>query len=1049
MATHGDGFISPFALLLAVLLLPFGIGAVSAAEPSRPARVALFRAAGFPTADAPAIEEATLATALTGLPIDTLDSPSALATRLKRADHDVLVLPYGSAFPLEAWKPVREFVKHGGGLVVLGGAPFHQPVRQERAGEGTRYVLGPRQPTYAHEFLIGPSDGLDAACYAGPLRATAAEGGEWDGSLPEPKKTWALTVRLATREDMPGEGGTAGPRDGVLRPLVHLVDAKGVARLCPLLEIDRLRGTEAGARWVLAPSDARLDAATIRKAVERALEGASELDARPVRAAVEPGEAAILRVILRRPAPRAGEVVPSRARVTVRSDAGAEVFAGEVELTGPREMRAGLVTVRTEAALAPGLYHAEVSTPDAPWHPRSAATGFWVKDEALLGAGPRLSASRDWLRADGKVLPVVGTTYMASDVHRKFLFEPNPHVWDRDFAYMKRQGINMVRTGLWTAWTRVMLDPGAVDENVLSALDAYVLSAAKNGVLVCFNFFAFLPPSYGDANPYLGPRALEGQRALLTMVARRYRGVGWVHWDLINEPSYAPPEGLWRNLPIGDDDEDDAWRTWVRARHGDDALVLRDLWRDDSDDEDDLRDVPRADEIGYSFLRENRRPRKVRDFFEFTQVAAARWAATLRDVLRAAGGDVLVTLGQDEGGTGTRPSQLLHADAVDYTAVHTWWNNDDLLWDGVMTKAAGNPNMHQETGLMSLHDPDGAPWRTPAAAADLLDRKFAYAFAGRGAGVIQWAWNVNPYMPIDNESTIGVNRPDGTAKLEVDAFGRLASFFEVAAPFLDDFAPEPVALVVPYARLFSGRQGGIDHTKRLVRLLAERYGVVPQALPDIRLTAEQLRGVKLAILPTPELLDEDAARALLEASRAGTKVLITGRVEGDSYGRATPSLQALDVLGESRPVALHETTAWGAAPGRTAEVTFESLAQHWLRRGMKAGQTALVGNVWHESLPLDFARETGPLDALLSAALQAAGVATHPAEGGVAVRVLVAPRATLVACVNETPAPARRRVLVEGKPFQIPVEGFRSRLVLLERGTGRVIAATPGEGVGR
>jgi hypothetical protein len=94
--------------------------------------------------------------------------------------------------------------------------------------------------------------------------------------------------------------------------------------------------------------------------------------------------------------------------------------------------------------------------------------------------------------------------------------------------------------------------------------------------------------------------------------------------------------------------------------------------------------------------------------------------------------------------------------------------------------------------------------------------------------------NINPYMPIDIESTIGVNRPDGTAKLERDAFGRFASFFETAAAFLDDFAPEPVALVIPYARLFCGRPGGIDHTKRLVRLLAERHGVVPQALPDIR-----------------------------------------------------------------------------------------------------------------------------------------------------------------------------------------------------------------------
>ncbi len=267
---------------------------------------------------------------------------------------------------------------------------------------------------------------------------------------------------------------------------------------------------------------------------------------------------------------------------------------------------------------------------------------------------------------------------------------------------------------------------------------------------------------------------------------------------------------------------------------------------------------------------------------------------------------------------------------------------------------------------MSLHDPDGAPWRTPATAADLLDRKFAYAFAGRGAGVIEWAWNVNPYMPIDNEATIGLNRPDGTAKLEMDTIGRFAAFFAAAAPSLDDFAPEPVALVIPYARLFSGRPGGIDHTKRIVRLLAERHGVVPQALPDIRLTAEQLRDVKLAIVPSPEVLDEGAAAALLAASKAGTKVLLTGHVEGDSYGRATPSLQALGVLGESRPVALHETTTWGAAPGRPQWVTFENLAQHWLRRGTKAGQAALAGSVWHEPLPLDFARETEPLDALLA-----------------------------------------------------------------------------------
>ena len=122
--------------------------------------------------------------------------------------------------------------------------------------------------------------------------------------------------------------------------------------MAPLLEIDRMRGTEAGGRWVFAPTDARLDAATIRKAVERALEGAVELDARPVRAAVEPGEAALLRVILRRPGARGrrrpGEGAGARPRRQGRRGVRGRRRARRV----CREMRTGLVTLRTAARAA-------------------------------------------------------------------------------------------------------------------------------------------------------------------------------------------------------------------------------------------------------------------------------------------------------------------------------------------------------------------------------------------------------------------------------------------------------------------------------------------------------------------------------------------------------------------------------------------------------------------------------------------------------------------------------------------------------------------------
>ena len=1034
MTTPAGRFHALPVLVLTASLFSSGIEPASGAESVRAARAAVFRAVGFPTVDAPPIDDATLAAALAGLSIDTLDSPSALASRLSRSAHDVLVLPYGSAFPAEAWPAIRDFVREGGGLVVLGGAPFHQPVRRS----GDAYVLGFRQPTYARELLIGPAQEIDVTTFAGPRTSGVVEGTGWTRPLGEPRRTWALTIRLTSTKDLPGEDGSAGPRDGVVRPLVQIRDAEGLARACPLLEIDRLRGPGGGGRWVLAPTDGALPAVVIRDAVERALQASVAVDARPIRAAVDAGEPARIRVNVARPGARAGEMPAAKALVRVRDDVGREVATSEVELLGPAELRTGIATIATAAAFPPGVYHARVEVADVAWSPRTTETGFWVKDATLLASGPRLSVSRDWLRADGRVLPIVGTTYMASDVHRKFLFEPNPHAWDRDFASMKKQGVNMVRTGLWTAWSRAMLDPGALDENVLAALDAYVLSAAKHGILVCFNLFAFLPPSFGDTNPYLGPRALEGQRAFLTVLGSRYRGVSWVHWDLINEPSYAPPEGLWSNQPIRDAHERKAWARWAREKHGDDPALLRDLWRDTGDD---LFDLPRPDELRYTFLREQRRPRKARDFGEFSQWAVAGWARRLREILKAAGGDVLVTLGQDEGGTADRPAQSIYYDSLDYTAVHTWWNNDDLLWDGVVTKSPELPNVHQETGLMSLNDKDGFAWRTPEAAARLLERKFAYAFAGRGAGVIQWAWNINPYMPVENEATIGFLRPDGTAKPELRAVGPLAGFLRTATPYLDDFAPDPVVLVVPHSRVFMGRPGGADATKRVVRLLAERFGVVPTALSELRLSAERLKGARLVLVPSPEMLEEQAAAALLAATKAGAKILVTGAVEGDSYGRATASLQGLGVVDAGRPLALHEPTPWGNA----GLATFEGLAQERMRRAGKPALAALSGSVWHEPLPLEFAREPEPLLALLGGALKAAGIETHPAAGGVAARILVAPKAVLVVVVNETPDAARRALKVEGRSVAIPVAALGARLALFERGSGRLIAVTPGE----
>lgn len=1082
------GLLGAFAWPGALGADPQTVGSSPAVPPKQTGnpQLVIFQAGGFPTVDAPAISGTVLEEALCGLAAITCATPLALNAELAAESARILVLPYGSAFPVDSWIAIRSFLQRGGGLVLLGGAPFHQPVRWVPA-EGGRamesdlpgeWVLGPRQPSFAHELLIGPAEEIRPADFvaAGPLAVKPAFGSDWarvdpamadrgQGSpaqtgepaeggvlnpaelpppaFPLPERAFALTVRFATRKDLPAEDGAAGPRDALLRPLVQVLDGRGLPVACPLLEIDRLRGDDAGARWVLAPSDATLDAATIHGLLLRALAGATELVVRPVWACVEPGEIPRLRLQLRRPGDRGLRRGALKARVTVTDESGAVRFETAAALEGPADVRMTEVAIHPKTPLTPGYYQADIDLPEFSGCPRSARTGFWVRDAGLLLKGPAVTASRDWLRKDGHVFPIIGTTYMAADVHRKFLFEPEPAGWERDFARMAAAGVNFVRTGIWTGWSRLMLDPGAPDDGALRALDAFVHTAARHGIVVCFTFFAFQPPLFGGDNPYLDPRAREGQRTLLTLVARRYRGVGWVHYDLINEPSYSPPDALWTDRPVGDRHERAAWERWVADHVTADPAELRQLWRDASAD---VLAPPQADELFQAMSREDRHPRKAFDFHRFTQDVLTDWAAEMRAALQAAGGRTLVTLGQDEGGTGSRPGPQFHSPAVDYTCVHTWWNNDDLLWDAVMTKTPEKPHLIQETGLMRLEDLDGCPWRNPAEAASLLERKFAQALAGRGAGAVQWAWNVNPYQPVDNEAVIGLFRPDGTVKPELAVLSAFARFLAAAAPALDDFEPDPVVMVIPHARQFAGRPQADTATRRVIRILADRYGIVPTAVSDLRLTTGRLATAKLVLVPAPEFLTEDAAGALAVAAAKGVKVLITGPVTGDPYGRKGPALAALHLAAGERPLALREPTPWGADGSRSRVwATFPDNRSQWLRAAAGPPLDQLDGSVWQEPLPLEFAAEEEPLARLLAAALRAAAIPVTDSAVPLTVRVLTTPATALVVAINETSQPLRREVPVAGRTGTVSVPAGRCLLLVLDRVSGRTLAEYPAE----
>jgi hypothetical protein len=949
-------------------------------------------------------------------------SPAASAQGPER---EVLVLRRPDADSVRRdWPRILAHLRAGGPLLQLGGPPLSDA------------------PEFARRLLIGPAERVPF-----PTGGSTVAASGYDGPPPPAADAYACVVRFTTLKDFPEEDGTAGPRDAVLRPLAHVVDAEGFPRAAPIIEIDRLRGPFAGGRWIFVATDGEVSPELEAALRARAAQGATDLAAVPRRASLAAGEAAEFTVERRRPHAAAAPFAVDRfapeespaTYVAVAPDG--RGMQGSFVLRGRGDARTGTFSLPGAFAAAAGFYRVTVRCEDEA-QPGAVETGFRVRAAEPPAIAP-LGVSRDWLTRDGRPVPIVGTTYMASDVHRKFLFEPNPAVFERDFAAMRAAGLNFVRTGLWTGWNRAMVDPGALDEGVLAALEAFVDAAAAHEIDVCFTFFAFQPPRFGGVNPFLDPRAREGQRAWIRAVAGRLRGRGRVHYDLINEPSYSPADQLWTNRPIGDAFEAAAWRAFLERRFGmaellpeQKAVVLREALGDAGDDP---YAPPTTADQQYAMVRENRSPRRAVAFGAFTNAVVAEWAADLRREIRvAAGKNVLVTLGQDEGGTENRPAQLLHADAVDYTALHNWWKNDDLLFDGLATKAEGVPNLVSETGLMRLEDVDGRPWRDPLAAARLLERKCALAFGARGAGVVQWAWNINPYMPIDNEATIGLWRPDGTAKPEFDVLRRFAAFARRAAPALDDYEPAEVVLVLPQARVWAGRPRGLDGAKRLVRVLADRFGVAPRCAPgsaaDMSAPGRPPYGasVKLSLHPWSEFDDADPT-ALDEA---------TGGAPGRGAEPKRRRLAFGPLRGEpSTPVALREPTPWGGRDGAPAWVTFDQNAGEWLRKSASRGAPPdPATGLWHEPLPLDLAREEEPLREVLAAALRAAGAATSPATQPLTATVWRTPHGALITVVNETAADGTRRITVDGRDFDVVVAAGRARCVFVDRRTGAIVA---------
>jgi len=1008
---------------------------------SSEARVVVFHEPAFPAVETEAPSRETLATALQGfdpvfLGIDTLLEPGALTAS------DLLVLPYGSGFPADAWGAIRQHLEAGGNLLTLGGRPLWVPVFKE----GDRFRTGPPQSTYWR--LLAAVDATTV-----PRRDLGRFA--WDEAFPF--RTTEVRARRVFAVDTLFVANFAAP-EGSWRGLGFFLDADGRRIACPVARLDfGLGGADRQprtyGRFVMLnfePEPGYWSSANgqslIREAAQHAAAGPAVLWMELPRATLLEGEdaAAVLHVLDRR-SPAAGA---RQVRVELRQ--GGKVLEGRA-IAIPDDQAA--VNLGFPAAATPGLYELRAALERDGTVVQAHETGFWRRDAKGLLSGAVLTAGPTYLRRDGKPFLVVGANHWVNDSVWPFFPEnANALEWERDFAEMAARGLNFVRTGNW--FDRLRLTDsvtGAAKEAVLRNMEAMLLSAGRHGLHVQFTLFSFEPqtvlrspdPVLGPGrNPYTDPLAVQAQKEYVRSIAARFKDVPFLSWDLINEPSFSNPRNIFRgNQPNADATEVAAWNDWLHQRYGT-ARALAEAWGVVPQDLPALGSVPLPTPADLVLTR-NGNPRQVRafDYNLFAQDMFGHWAAEMVGAIRGTGSRQTVGVGQDEGGVTNRLLNQFYGGAgVDFTSLHNWWHDDARLWSAVVAKRPAVPDLLGETGAQPAVSISGESRWDETKGLGLVERKLAMGLGAGNAGSAVWIWS--------RSDPFHFGRTDGSATLWIEALGRLGGFAQEAEPHLSDARPGDVALVLPQSlQLSVFSDYALEAQQKCMRALYHHARGCAYAVGEYQL--ELLGQPRLILLPAPWVLSPKAWDALLEKVRAGATLLVTGRFDLDEHFHPTERHRAAGLDYEPRILSTRENPVrW---PGGAGRATFSGNKTTFLERaGLPAGATFArravgQGQVLFFTLPLELNDDLKLLGDVYRWALHEARVTPVYRTGLEDPGILICPTplesSTLYVLTSES---SQRRDVVfqdvaSGKELRVGLDPGRAALLLVTR-EGRVVA---------
>lgn len=951
------------------------------------------------------------------------------------AEGDLLVLPYGSALPADAWETIRRHLDRGH-LLVLGGRPFFVPVYRKKNVWRIDYP----QNTYARLLGIEHS-------YEAPQQEQWIV--QWDEDAPFFSNTNLNARRVFVNAGLGGRYCGLG----------FFVNDRGDRLAAPVVAEDFIGFGQIPRRRVYLSFDAGSEfwnskdgIELIKKAALYASNGGCRLWLDIQQLTIAQGEhiSGSVDVLRRgRPAKLILELLSGSKTLMTRITPCGNSLQEKINLTMPLS--------------DPGLYKLRASLSIGDIIFEQYTSGVFVRDTALLNSGERLETGRDYFRLGGKPYLMAGTNYFSTDAYTAGFFYGgslggNVWIWENDFAEMERQGLTIVRTGIWLnrasylSWVN-----GAPDERFLNALEAYLTAAARHHMQVVFTFFAFDPQTdmqqgQGQdrsrlgpgSNPYLDPVAIEAQLAYIRAITSRFRHVPFLSFDIINEPSFCNPRRIWKgNSPNGDPAELAAWQNWLKKRY-DSINQLAHAWRTTLSELGSFDKVPLPSFSDLEFSRTGN-PRNVRaiDYNLFAQDSFTEWVRIIIQAIRSTGAQQAITVGQDEGGVADRLLNQFWANSpVSYTVNHSWWRDDALLWNSVAAKTLNKPNIIGETGPQPVSSID-ASWRMDEIKGMLLfERKLALGFAGANAGVLHWDWTRTDYF--------GIMRRDGSQKQWMNVLQGIAKFAGDAQAYASERQLPEIALVLQQSLQFSVFSGwSIEAQQKAIRTLYQYARGDAFVVGEYQLS--QMPDAKLIIVPSPWVISQDAWDILMKKAESGSTLLISGRIDADDHWTPIPErARDWNINYESAPLTTRETTInW---PEGKSRLSYSGDKTTYAERGLlDYNQTFLdialgKGRILYFALPLELADQLREIGRIYKYAMKRAGVnsayETTCEDPGILICPTQLPNATLYVLTSESTGttPFTFRDKKSSTDFTINIEPGRAALLLVGK-NGKIIAS--------